>query len=205
MARNFHIAPAMGKLPDPQKSNLWTVEISPPAGINKIHKGVFIDKLKFRATSVTIPDRQVETETSKYLGHTLHFPMPSDNGNKTVDITFVEREDNFISIAMNSWIHEIYDHSVLDNDKYTKFDDFKKSFCTEIRIYMYGLNGEELPTHVVIHNAFLNSLSNVSLSYGKTDTVEYRATFTFDYWHIMGYAETVGYTADAELLNLNLE
>ena len=199
MAQNFHIAAAVSKLPDPQKTNLWTVEIDPPIGINKIHKGVFSGKLKFRANSISIPDRQVEVETSKYLGHTLHFPLPSDGGKKTIDINFVEREDNFVSIALNSWIHEIYDHSVLDNDKYNKYDDFKNSFVTEIRINLFGLDGEPLPTYVSLHNAFISSLDGVQLSYGKSDAVEYRATFTFDYWHIMGAS---GATMDAELMDL---
>lgn len=212
MAQNFHIEDAVSCLPDPQKNNLWEVEIGCPEGIHSIHTAVFTDKLKFRATSVSIPNRKVATTESSYLGHKIHFPLPADDGSKTISVEFVEREDNYVSIALNSWIHEIYDHSVLDNDKYTQFprkgsktkqNFFKKPFTTDITIHLYGLNGEVLPTYIELHNAFLSEFSGADLRYGQAGAVTYRATFTFDYWHIM--AEPDDRTFDSEIARLSLD
>lgn len=202
MAQNFHIA-TTEYLPDPQKTNLWTVEILPPAKINNAHKTLFSTKLKFRCSSVSIPNREIGFATSNVLGKKISFPLPVDEGEKTIRMRFVEREDHFVSIGLNSWLHEVYDSSVLKNDEYEKSGSFKTDFKTTIRIWQYGLNGELLPSYVSVHNAIIKSLSGVELSYRDCNAVEYDATFAFDYWHIMG-SGIEGYTADAELMTLTL-
>ena len=193
-AKNFYITDKFGNMSDPQKSNLWEVEIYNPKCI-KDHRlwsscnsntiGMK-DKLKFRATGVTIPDRKVAYTSSKYLGHTYNFPLPADDGSKSIDIDFLEREDQTVITMLNSWIHEIYDHSQLSNYYYKRYPDFKKSFCTTIIIRQYGMNGELLPAEVSIRNAFLSNISSVKLDYGKSDAIKYTATFVFDYWSLDG-------------------
>jgi len=191
---DFHIVNKFANMVDPQKTNLWEVEIYNPKCI-KDHRlwsscsGKSIgmkDKLKFRAIGVSIPDRKVAYTSSKYLGHTYNFPLPADDGGKTVDIDFIEREDQTVVTMLNSWIHEIYDHSQLDNQYYRRYNDFKESFVTTIVIRQYAMNGELLPAEVKIRNAFITSISSVKLDYGKSDAVKYTATFAFDYWSLDG-------------------
>ena len=194
MAKLFHIDDAFSRMVDPQKTNLWTVDVEEPKCIEN-HRlwcagsdfsTEFKSTLQFRASSITIPDRSVDTVTSKYLGHTYTFPLPSDSGQKSVDIEFVEREDQRVAIMLNSWIHEIYDHSQLENNWYAKYPDFKDSFTARITIRQYSLKGVELPTKIRIDGAFIKSLSSVKLDYGRSDAVRYTASFAFDYWALDG-------------------
>ena len=185
--RNFHITEKFPNMVDPQKTNLWDVEfVTLPKCLTKNSRwnAHFSDKMKFRATGVSIPDRKIAYTSSKFLGHTLNFPLPSDDGGKTIDIEFVEREDQTVITALNSWIHEIYDMGVLRNDWYIKFNDFKHSFTAKISIRQYGLNGELLPSEVNLYNAFITSISQAKLDYGRSDAVKYTATFAFDYWSL---------------------
>lgn len=202
MAENFHIA-RTEYLPDPQRTNLWTVEILPPKLINDAHKALFSNKLKFRCSSVSIPNRKLGFATSNVLGKKISFPLTSDEGDKRLRMKFVEREDHFVAIGLNSWLHEVYDSSVLRNDEYDKSGSFKKDFWTNIRIWQYGLNGELLPSYISVHHAIIETLTPPELRYDSCNAMEYEATFAFDYWHIMG-SGIAGYTADAELMTLTL-
>lgn len=188
MAQNFHIAGATEDLVDPQKNNLWTVEFFEPRCLknHSLWGGLVGDKLKFRAHSITVPDRGITTTKSDFLGHQITFPLPNDDGQKSVDVSFVEREDMSITTIFNSWMHEIFDTSTLMNSWYGTYGHFKKDFVADIKIEMYGLNGEKLPNFVLLKQAFPTKLSSVSLSYGHPGAVEYNVSFAFDWWELNG-------------------
>ena len=186
MAKNYHIANAFSDLPDPQKTNLWVVEISCPPRIHSEHKKGFEEKLRLRAASCFLPNRKIQSESSFYLGHEISFPLPNDRSAKNMSIEFIEREDGIVSKIFNSWMHEIHDFGALEDGKHEKANDFKASFVTEIMLDFIGIDGRPLPIYALLHNAWPEDMSSPKFSYGSSEAVRYEVNFRFDWWSLEG-------------------
>lgn len=196
MAENYHIAAVKGSLPDIQKTNLWLLEIGIPNGLDLSvpgHEMPETKKLEIRALECSIPGRRFSKIETSFMGMKSTYAGTEDMGGKTVEVSFYEYEDQYITKAINVWKNNIFDSMDGSNSKGghglagQKYKNGTRGFeySADIKIRVLGLNGEKLDKMFILHNAWPENIGDVQLNYENVSAITNRVTFCFDWMEIV--------------------
>ena len=162
---------------DPQKNNLWFLEITPIVkgvknqgyedwGTGAIDKSSInflttrdtdTESVSYYVRSAKIPGLSVGFHESKFLGLKIQLPSPEDTSEKRLDLIFDEFENQNIYTVFNDWISSIFD--VNSSDKLHKEDTVLDAHTANLTLTFLGVNGEPLKKKIVFYKAFPTSIS----------------------------------------------
>lgn len=195
MAENYHIAAVKGGLPDPQRTNLWLLEIGIPNGLDLSvpgHELPDTKKLQIRALDCSLPGRKFTTIETYFQNMTSTYVGREDMSGKTIEVTFYEYEDQYITKAMNVWSNNLNDTMDARSSKGghglagQKYKNGTRGFeySSDIKIRLLGFNGEKLDKMFVLHNAWPESIGDVQMSYENANGITNRVTFRYDWMEL---------------------
>ena len=192
MAQNYHIASTLGSLSDLQKNNLWVVNFG---DLNDVPD---LKSLTVRAQTAKIPGRTIPAIHTKFMGMQANYAATEDMGNKTLDITFDEHDDQKIYTVLNEWLNLMFNSLENTNkgghgfaaSKLGTRDGNSFKYATDIKLGMTDLASNPLSKAIVFHNAFITSLNDASLGYDGSAKVSYNATFQYDWFEIVNANES---------------
>lgn len=193
---------------DPQKNNLWLLEITPitkeQGYENWSQSAVDFESrkfLKFLTTSddetdtatyyvrsAKIPGISVGTHESKFLGLKIQLPSPEDTSEKRLDLVFDEFEDQRIYNTFTDWISSIFD--VNGTGEIHTEKTLLDSHTANLRLYFYGVDGKELDKRITFYKAFPTSISSSELTYESCNKINYTVSFLYQYFRIENARET---------------
>lgn len=152
---------------DPQRSYQWDVEFSVDGSNDRTAQNA-----KFYAKTVSIPQKSIETFQIDYQGVKIMHPG-KDSSPKTVTITFWDDDNLTITKYIREWF------SLLSHNELGDAVSSRRNFARDIKITLY--EGNDLRTTGVIKmkQAFPTDISDVSLSYDNSGTLEVSVTFTY--------------------------
>lgn len=195
MAENYHIAAVKGGLPDPQRTNLWLLEIGIPNGLDLSVPGQELPdtkKLQIRALGCSLPGRKFTTIETYFQNMTSTYVGREDMSGKTLDVTFYEYEDQYLTKALNVWLNNLNDTMDARSSKGghglagQKYKNGTRGFeySADIKIRLLGFNGEKLDKMFVLHNAWPESIGDVQMSYENANGITNRVTFRYDWMEL---------------------
>jgi len=176
---NFTINGRAYKYPDIQRTFMWQLFI--PNLSSVVASGP--ENLLVRCRSISIPQRSNEAITSNFMGTRQFFPGKADPGGGTVSISFEETEDMVIQNLMYEWQQKIFNtnpDSLVTAGKSQR--PLKRMYVADMFLIMYSYSGIPLRKRIKFHNAWVQQVSEVSLSYDSGEAVKYEVTFQYDYW-----------------------
>lgn len=199
---------------DPQKNNLWYLEIYPITtstqgyedwGKSAIDQQTidFLstddDSVSYYVRSAKIPNLSIGNHESKFMGLKIQLPSPEDTSEKRLDLTFDEFESQKIYTAFNDWISSIF--NVNGEDEIHNENTVLDSHTANLHLTLLGLNGEPLDKKIVFYKAFPTSISSAELSYESSSKINYTVSFLYQYYRIVENP----YIPDANVASLELE
>lgn len=200
MASNYHIAAVKNSLPDVQLSNLWEVRIQVPDGLVSSVEGVEIPQTKelmIRAKTCSIPGRKIPNIETRYMGMVSNYAGTEDMSGKTLNISFYEYEDQYITRALNTWVNNIFNSMDSRNSMGghglagQKYPNNTRGFAYsgDIKLRLLGKDGEPLGKGVIFHDAWPTSVGDISLTYENSNGLENEVTFQYDWWELTDRVE----------------
>ena len=179
---NFTINGRAAKFPDIQRNFMWQLFIP---GIITVAPSALLDAedLLVRCRSISIPQRANEAIQSNFMGTRQYFPGRADPGGGTIGVSFEDTEDMTIQRIMYEWQQEIFNinpKSPITAGKSKR--PLKRELTKDLFLIMYNYAGIPLPHQIRFHNAWIQQVGEVSLSYDGNESVKYEVTFQYDYW-----------------------
>jgi len=187
---NFTIGHRTAALPDIQKDFMWQVLIP---GISKVAPSATLDleDLLIRCRSVSIPGRTTEAIKSSFMGTEQFFAGRVTPGG-TVTIEFEDTEDMLIASIFYEWQQAIFNINPKSPLTAGKSQRASKTgfpggdgYVLPISLLMYKYDGTLIDKSIMFHNAWVQGVSEVSLTYEGSSSVKYSVTFQFDYWTLV--------------------
>jgi hypothetical protein len=180
---NFTIEGRMKVLPDVQRNFMWELLIP---SISDVTNGIMgdVEDLIIRARSAVIPSRGNDIITSEFIGMKQYFPGKPNFGS-TMSVEIEETEDQIVHKALTEWQNLIFNVSPIEVFGGQSLRPLKRDVAKDIYLLMYKYNGTELEKKIRFYNAFIQTVGDVSLSYGGNEAVKYSATFQFDFWELV--------------------
>lgn len=166
---------------DVQRSFMWQVSM-PTIGylIDPSLAPDIVEELRVRARTVSIPSRGIETLTTEFMGmKQLYAGKPSMT--QTVAITFMESENLNMFAILNNLLQNTFSyktgHSTLVGPKRSALT----SYAQDIHINLLKYDGTAASDKtMVLKNAFLTNVEDISLSYASNEVVQIGTTWSFD-------------------------
>ena len=179
---NFTINGRAYKYPDIQRNFMWQLFI--PSVISVAPSAILdAEDLLVRCRSISIPQRANEAITSNFMGTRQFFPGKADPGGGTVSVNFEDTEDMAIQRIFYEWQQNIFNINPNSPTTAGKSKRLAKRFLTkDMFLILYNYAGVPLPKQIRFHNAWVQNVSEVSMSYDGNESVKYDVTFQYDYW-----------------------
>lgn len=176
---------------EPLKSNLWKLSFlnTSNLAIHNIWKS-FLDEsdddsdtISFYVRSAKIPGLSIGSHESKFMGLKIQLPAPEDTSDKKLDITFDEFESQKIYTLFNSWISNTFSQ----NSGYTHSEETSllDAHMVDLKLELYGLDGQKLENYIVFHKAFPTSISQAELTYESCNKLVFTVSFSYQYYSLM--------------------
>ena len=179
MAENFHIVGRTSNLGTVQKTYNWQIRISKPSGVLGTD---WTSDLLLKAKTASIPGVTINNIESMFMGMKQNYA-----GNATLEHTlsveFEEFEDQKVHGYLHAWVNTIFDsQSVQDGGGGSVAN--KSDYATTIELQLYSSDRKKLPKKITFHNAWIQNVAQVDLSYGDAGAVKFSTTFQWDYYTV---------------------
>jgi len=179
---NFTINGRAFKFPDIQRNFMWQLlipnvrSVAPSASFGA-------EDLLVRCRSISIPQRSNEAITSNFMGTRQFFPGRADPGGGTVSVDFEDTEDMVIQRVFYEWQQNIFNINPASPTTAGKSKWLaKRMFTKDMFLMLYNYGGFPLPKQIRFHNAWVQNVNEISMSYDSNESVKYAVTFQYDYW-----------------------
>lgn len=175
---NFSIDGRVKSAGDIQRNWKWELWIPRPTGVTTWSQ----EDMTIRSRSTVIPGRGNEPIESNFMGQKQFFPGKPIFPN-TFAVMFEEFEDKQVSKSLYSWQQAMHDHSSTGANPGMGIAEGKQAIKSDIVLREYGVSGKLLQS-VVIKNAWVQNVDDVSMDYTGAESVKYNVTFQYDSWDI---------------------
>ena len=181
---------------DVQRSFMWQVSM-PTIGylIDPSLATDIVEELRVRARTVSIPSRGIETAKTEFLGMTSNWPM-KPSMTQTVAITFMESQGLNMFAILNDLLQKTFSYKTGHSSLLGPKRSAPTSYAQDIHINLLKYDGTAASDKtMVLKNAFLTNVEDISLSYASNDIVQIGTTWTFDLMY---------FKTDGEVMQLEL-
>lgn len=185
---NYTINHRTSLFPDIQRNFMWNLLIP---GISSIAPTATFDleDLLVRCRTVSLPARTTEMIQSSFMGTQQYFPGRVTPGG-TFTAEFEDTEDMVIASIFYEWQQAIFNinpASPLTAGKSQRPRKVGKAlgldgYSLPVSISLMRYDGTPIDRVIIFHNAWVQNVSEVSLSFEGNESVKYSVTFQFDYW-----------------------
>ena len=159
--------------------------------------------IQLRSESARIPGVSIQSQDVKRYGVGVTQKMPHNAAFTDTSLTFVADRDSTIHRFFYSWLTNIVDfngRSIFRNVP-SYGVSYKDDITTDIYIFVFDNSGN-VSELVTLYDAFPNSMNDVALDWGNTDTVmKITVGFTFREWSLnnvnSGIAAGLDFLVDA--------
>lgn len=154
-------------LGDDAMANLFEVVIPPYAGAD------FVNSLKFRIQSITIPGTGVDVYQIHYKTQVIDKTASKINTTREFSITF--RADKYMVHykALKAWKNSV-------GNTYTGAIGNSETYGVPITVNLTDSDDNYTGTYWVFENARIKSIGDISLDYSEGNPINITATFSFD-------------------------
>lgn len=149
----------------------WKIKFSNMPSITDLKD---MDLYNLFVKNVTTPDYNLETEQSNFKGSVIHHPISQKNTDLSqIQISFKVSEDfkNYFYLA--DWIMKLRYGVDLPEDA------IRKNYIKTITINLLD-NQKRHIFNLVFKNAFLKTVSSLSLTMGNAEEIDFTANFSYE-------------------------
>ena len=157
---------------EPQRAYMWEWEI------NGLKSELQFGNLAFYTKSIELPERQLTTIQSQYLGRKINY-VSEDDSEKSIDTVLWDDEDLKSLRFFDGWINHMNTPNLGGGVR-------KSKYVADIKIHLK--NSFDLFTVLTVHleNAFPYARSKVDLSYENNEIMEYTVSIAYDTFYLNG-------------------
>ena len=187
---NYTINHRASLFPDVQRNFMWNLLIP---GVSTLAPTATFDMedLLVRCRTVSLPARTTEMIQSSFMGTQQYFPGRVTAGG-TFTAEFEDTEDMAIASIFYEWQQAIFNinpNSLLTAGKSQRprkvgLAGGTDGYSLPIALSLIRYDGTPLDRIVTFHNAWVQNVAEVGLSFEGNEAVRYSVTFQFVYWTI---------------------
>ena len=159
------------------RSALFSVSLRFPSKVSAANLNT-----EFLIKGASIPAYSIGTYDVFYHGKAIK--IAGDHNYDTWETTIINDQDFAIRKALEQWMDLISNRQLNTRNKEVMTDGaVQTGYKKNLKVTQFQSNGEEVPHHYHIRNAFPTNLSAIALDWASADIEEYTCTWTFDSWH----------------------
>jgi len=191
---DFSIGKVGRRVGNIQKTYNWSLDIKIPQEVkdamNYIDKPTWLEDVVIHCRSTSIPGRSFDVVTTKFGGIEQFFPTAVHYSNP-FNVVFEEFEDKKIATMLFKWqgmVHRAIKSSLK-----------KSNYAVNAELYLLEDEDLTLETNrkklkiIEFNNLWPESVAEVPLDYGNSDSVKYSVAFRYDTWE---YKKSGGESGD---------
>jgi hypothetical protein len=141
------------------------------------------EELFFRINNFNVPQRQIITTETNFLGHKQMIPLQEESVNDT-SFEIEETAKQFVLTLFTYWTDFINHARSKDSYKENR-PSWKKFISTDIDVYMYDYDGKYCPYRIRFYDAYPTTFGDSTFRYSNNGRCISNITFNFDWFELI--------------------